>query len=131
MYYDPKESGYRIQNLRIERGMTQEALAEKLNLSASMMSKIERGIKGISIDFLIEIAVFFSVSTDYLLLGYEIPQKAVADKMDNLESQFETMKNQFTEAQMQLDELKKFIHNSSTVGASKSQKNWHYGSHHI
>ena len=50
MYYDQKESGKRIAALRKEKGMTQEQLAEKLNISYSMMAKIEIGNKGISID---------------------------------------------------------------------------------
>ena len=33
MYYDQKESGKRIAALRKEKGMTQEQLAEKLNIS--------------------------------------------------------------------------------------------------
>ena len=54
MYYDQKESGKRIAALRKEKGLTQEQLAEKLNISTSTLGKIERGIQGFSIDLLIE-----------------------------------------------------------------------------
>lgn len=59
MYYDQKESGKRIAALRKEKGMTQEQLAEKLNISTSTLGKIERGIQGFSIDLLIEIGSIF------------------------------------------------------------------------
>ena len=71
MYYDLKESGKRIQNLRKQRGLTQEELADRLNISTSNMSKIEIGYSGVSIDLLIEMAFFFKVSFEYILLGDE------------------------------------------------------------
>ena len=37
MYYDQKESGKRIAALRKEKGLTQEQLAEKLNISTSTL----------------------------------------------------------------------------------------------
>lgn len=88
MYYDQKESGKRIATLRKEKGMTQEQLAEKLNISYSMMAKIEIGNKGISIDLLIELAVFFDVSMEFIILGYELHR-------DKLKEQFDLMKKQF------------------------------------
>ena len=71
MYYDQKESGKRIAALRKQNGLTQEQLAEKLNISTSNMSKIEIGYSGISIDLMIELAFFFKVSFEYILLGDE------------------------------------------------------------
>ncbi len=88
MYYDQKESGKRIATLRKEKGMTQEQLAEKLNISYSMMAKIEIGNKGISIDLLIELTVFFDVSMEFIILGYELHR-------DKLKEQFDLMKKQF------------------------------------
>lgn len=88
MYYDQKESGKRIAALRKEKGMTQEQLAEKLNISYSMMAKIEIGNKGISIDLLIELTVFFDVSMEYIILGYELHK-------DKLKEQYELVKKQF------------------------------------
>jgi len=90
MYYDPKESGKRIAALRKDRGMTQEQLAEKLNISYSMMAKIEIGNKGISIDLLIELIVFFDVSMEYIILGQELHK-------DKLKSQYELAKKQLLE----------------------------------
>ncbi len=69
MYYDPKECGKRIKELRNLHQFTQEQLSERLNISLSMMSKLEQGTKSISVDLAIEIAEYFSVTLDYLLLG--------------------------------------------------------------
>lgn len=52
-------------------GFTQEELADKLNVSAGHMGKIETGSKGVSIDLMIEIAETFHVSLDYLVMGKE------------------------------------------------------------
>ena len=69
MYYDQKESGARIQKLRKLHGLTQEQLAEKLNISVNYLGKLETGNYGGSIDLLIEIAETFGVTLDYLILG--------------------------------------------------------------
>ena len=69
MRHDLKECGKRIQKLRKERELTQEQLAEKLNVSQNTIAKIESGLRRPSIDFLLEISVFFNVSTNYLVFG--------------------------------------------------------------
>ncbi|KGJ51431.1 hypothetical protein CIAN88_20940 [[Clostridium] innocuum] len=69
MYYDPKECGKRIKELRNLHQLTQNQLSERLNISLSMMSKLEQGTKSISVDLAIEAAEYFHVSLDYLLLG--------------------------------------------------------------
>ena len=71
MRYNPKESGKRIAALRKQAGLTQEQLANQLNISISSMSKIEIGFTGISIDMMIELSFFFKVSFEHILLGME------------------------------------------------------------
>ena len=56
MRYDLKECGKRIQQFRKERGLTQEQLAEKLNVSQNTIAKIESGLRRPSIDFLLELS---------------------------------------------------------------------------
>ena len=82
MYYDPKESGRRIAALRKENGMTQEQFAERMNIGLSTLGKLERGLQKPSIDLLIEIAFFFHVSTDYLLLGNEVQKDSARETLD-------------------------------------------------
>ncbi len=56
-----------IKNLRERLGISQEAIAEKINLSQVTYSKIETGKRPIRESELAKIADFFNVSTDYLL----------------------------------------------------------------
>jgi len=69
MYFNQVEFGKRIRELRRTGGLTQEALSEELNISTDQLRKIECGSRGPSLDLLISLAVYFDVSTDYLLMG--------------------------------------------------------------
>ena len=69
MYFDLVATGKRIRGLRKENKLTQEKLAEKLNISRVHMANIEIGDKAPSIDLLIVMAEFFGVTLDYLVLG--------------------------------------------------------------
>ena len=71
MNYDMKQSGTRIQNFRIQYGYTQEELAKAVNIDRSFLSRIESGKKGCSVDLFIQLAEFFHVSLDELILGKE------------------------------------------------------------
>lgn len=74
MYFDVTEFGARLKDLRTTRGLTQEKLAEQLEISWDHLCRVERGNRSCSIDLIIEIAVYFGVSTDYLLLGKRVNQ---------------------------------------------------------
>ena len=61
-------AGYRISELRKDRGWNQKELAEKLFVSPSQISRIESGeTESVNIGILIAAAELFHVSTDYLL----------------------------------------------------------------
>ena len=57
----------RIKQLREKRGLIQEILAADLGITQQMLSKYERDITFIKVDILKKIAVYFNVTTDYLL----------------------------------------------------------------
>ena len=59
--------GIRIKLLRIETGLTQSQLAEKLAITASTVGKYEREELQPNIDVIIELSKIFEVSTDFLL----------------------------------------------------------------
>lgn len=69
MYFDATEFAKRLSTLRKAQGMTQEEMAEALNISLEHLSKMERGKRKPSIDLIIAMACYFHVSTDYLLMG--------------------------------------------------------------
>ena len=60
------EIGKEIRRLREDRGITQEALADALNVTAQSVSKWERGTSMPDIQMLPQIAVYFGVSIDQL-----------------------------------------------------------------
>lgn len=90
MYYDTKETGIRIHDFRKERGLTQGQLAEKLNISDRHLQKLESGERSGSVDILVEIALFFHVSLDYLILGkpqttdMQLQLREIASQLENM-----------------------------------------------
>lgn len=66
---DAKKMGDTIANLRKKSGMTQLALAQKLDVSDRTVSKWENGQGYPDIKVLPELAALFGVSIDYLMLG--------------------------------------------------------------
>lgn len=81
MFYNIKQGGERIRQLRIAAGYTQEQLAEILNIDRSFYSRIERGERGCSVDLLVHLTTLFDVSLDYLVLGkYRIDLAHSMDK---------------------------------------------------
>ena len=61
--------GQRIRQLRRERGLSQETLAECAEISPTHMSHIETASTKLSLPVLAALAQRLSVSTDYLLYG--------------------------------------------------------------
>ena len=66
---DYKLIGSRIKAERNMRGLTQENLAEKLDVSVGYVSQIERGITKISLDTLAEISVILDCDIAKLITG--------------------------------------------------------------
>lgn len=59
--------GMRIQQLRMDRNMSQEALGKKLGRSKSVVCGYENNLRVPPLDILVQIAVIFNVSLDYLV----------------------------------------------------------------
>ena len=57
----------RIKVLREQQGLTQTALAQKLNITRASVNAWEMGISKPSTQYIIELAKIFDVSADYLL----------------------------------------------------------------
>ena len=57
----------RLKELRIEHGMTQQKLANLLNIKQQSYIRYEYGTGEPSLDTLINLAQIFDVTTDYLL----------------------------------------------------------------
>jgi transcriptional regulator with XRE-family HTH domain len=74
------EFNERLQQLRKERGLTQEELAEKLFVSRTAVSKWESGRGYPNIDSLKAIARFYGVTVDELLSSGEVLKIAESDQ---------------------------------------------------
>lgn len=61
------EIGQRIRRYRREKGLSQEQLAERVNISVTHMSHIETGNTKLSLPVLVDIAAVLQVGTDDLL----------------------------------------------------------------
>ena len=61
--------GKRISEKRKAKGLSQDRLALKVNVSQSIIAKIEKGERNIQNDLLIKIADLLETNTDYLLRG--------------------------------------------------------------
>ena len=74
----------RIKQLRNERDIKQEVLANLLGLEVAGISKLETGRVPLKDEYIIKLAEYFNVSTDYLLCKSDIrnPEK---EKIDPLE----------------------------------------------
>ena len=83
--YDYGPMGQRIKNARKEKRLTQEYLAERLDVSVQHISEIERGFSGLSVPSLMEICRILEVDSDYILFGVsgesENPIQKILKKM--------------------------------------------------
>ncbi|MBP0964495.1 MAG: helix-turn-helix transcriptional regulator [Oscillospiraceae bacterium] len=64
-----KEIGSRIKSERKYKNLSQEKLAEMINVSPHYIYEIERGTKAMSLETLINLSSALNISTDYLLFG--------------------------------------------------------------
>lgn len=64
--------GKRMAEVRNAQGMTQEVLAEKMNVSTKHISHTERGIAGMSLPNLMLFCKIFNCSMDYIVFGKEM-----------------------------------------------------------
>ena len=100
---DLAEIGNRISVERRRNNITQEQLAEKMNVSIQMISNLERGNKAIKINNLVNLSQIIGVSTDYILKGNKNlnEKSALLDKLSNLSSDdyliIETLINKLAE----------------------------------
>lgn len=81
-----KEMGNRIMERRKKLGLTQEALAEKSELTTQFVSYAESGKRGMRPENLMKVAAALGVSTDYLLTGDIIDKDKLllSEKLDKL-----------------------------------------------
>ena len=65
----------RLRDLREDKDLTQQEVANYLNMKQSQYSRYERGLRDILTDMLISLARLYSTSTDYILGLTNDPKK--------------------------------------------------------
>lgn len=90
------ELGLRIKQCRKSNKLTQEQLAEIINVSPHYIYEIEKGMKSMSLSTLAELSIVLHVSTDYLLFGmnviFDSSNFSQYDRLDNLTRNLTTQK---------------------------------------
>lgn len=66
-----KHIGYKLKLRRVDAGMSQEALGEKVSLSFQQIQKYEKGANRISASRLFELARILEVEISYFFEGFE------------------------------------------------------------
>ena len=94
--------GEKIQELRRRNAMSQDVLAEKLEVSRQAVSKWERDEAMPETDKIIKIAQLFSVSTDYLLM--QEPEQSAGK-----EEPFQTQQHQTVSHTINTQRFERFI----------------------
>lgn len=72
---DQKKTGHFFQELRREKGLTQEQLAEKMNVTGRTISRWETGSNMPDLDVLMELADFYEVDIRELIDGERKSEK--------------------------------------------------------
>ena len=80
MNIDYKLIGERVKGARKSCGMTQEVLAERLNVSIGYVSQVERGITKISLDLLGAISAILDCDVAFLVAGSAVNSTAYMEE---------------------------------------------------
>lgn len=106
-----KDVGKRIMDRRKKLGLTQEALAERSDLTTQFVSYAESGKRGSRPENLVKIAAALGTSIDYLLTGDIIDKdkQLLSDKMERLSD------DEFKLVEGLVDQIIELYHNDEKV----------------
>lgn len=76
--------GQRLKSQRKLLHMTQEQLAEKLNISVKHYGGVERGNAGLSLENLIEVSDILGLNLDYLIKGNEYQKEIIPSRIEEI-----------------------------------------------
>ncbi len=78
------EIGGRIKAYRKSIGVSQERLSEMIDVSPHYIYEIERGIKSMSLETLVNLSKALQLSTDYILFGHEGGSVSLTEQLDRM-----------------------------------------------
>ncbi len=76
-----KYIGENIRQLRINKGLTIEELAEQANISESFLGLVERGVSGVSVETVINISNVLEITTDSILIDKNVKKEEADNKI--------------------------------------------------
>lgn len=85
IYYDSSKVGMQIKKVRMEAGVRQTDLAEEMNISRDMLSRIENGKNSCAPDHLMFLCQRFNKTADYFYFGTENEKYEMRTKIDIIE----------------------------------------------
>ena len=88
------EMGIRMKEQRKRLHLTQELMAEKLNISIKHYGSVERGLAGLSLENLVEVSNILGVGLDYLVKGIHETDDYTPDKLKEMYLKFPQDKRQ-------------------------------------
>ena len=81
---DYKKIGMRIRKQRNEKGLSQELLAEKAEVSLSFIGHIERGTRVLSVETLARLCQVLEMDMHYIVFGYSSAEKGLLSDLKEL-----------------------------------------------
>ena len=108
MAIDYSVIGSRIKQARLAKNMTQEDLADKIDISVAFLSRVERGNSHINLKRLNQLCGLLDVSEGYLLNGASSSSENYLDKENY-------RKNEQKEIDKIIDAAKEKIDNATTI----------------
>ena len=81
MVFDPIDTGNKIRILRESRKMSQFELADQIDVTRAYIGRLERGENVARLDIYIQLATFFEVSLNYLLVSGDAESDLVRNKL--------------------------------------------------
>ncbi len=89
MSYDKVQVGNRIRSSRLEKGWTQELLAEEAEISVQQLRALEKGQRNLGVDHLGRLSDAMGVSSDFLLKGCSENSILVCKMLDDLKKKLQ------------------------------------------
>lgn len=77
--FDRKEMSTRLGMIRLEKGFSQDSVAEALDVSREIYTQIEGGKRKLKDYEIVQLANFFGVTTDYILRGVASENISISD----------------------------------------------------
>ena len=99
MSYTAENIGARIRKCRKERRLTQEQLAEKIDIAPNYLGQIENGKRGVNLTNLVKIANELNITFDYLMSGVN---SSAIENSDDLTEQWLALFSARTPGEKQL-----------------------------